>query len=133
MAILVKDVMKCFPYESGELLRVVEDLGLEAHVAAIKEMVLLPLTYPSLFSDMGLTPPRGVLFHGPPGTGKTMVARRVAYHSGLEFAIMSGGDVAPLKARAVTEIHKLVNITSQILLQDTMMTLKQQQFLLIGH
>ena len=33
-----------------------------------------------------------------------MVARRVAYHSGLEFAIMSGGDVAPLKDRAVTEI-----------------------------
>lgn len=48
-----------------------------------------------------------VMFYGPPGTGKTMVAQRFAEYSGLEYAIMSGGDVAPLEDQAVTELHKL--------------------------
>jgi len=48
-----------------------------------------------------------VMFYGPPGTGKTMVAQRFAEYSGLEYAIMSGGDVAPLEEQAVTELHKL--------------------------
>eukprot|EP00398_MALV-I-01_sp_L67-1_P001051 gene1051-203_t len=48
-----------------------------------------------------------VMFYGPPGTGKTMTAMRFAEYSGLEYAIMSGGDVAPLEEQAVTELHKL--------------------------
>ena len=47
------------------------------------------------------------MFWGPPGTGKTLVARKLALQSGLDYAIMSGGDVGPLKSDAVTEIHKL--------------------------
>ncbi|PHT89018.1 hypothetical protein T459_04131 [Capsicum annuum] len=52
-------------------------------------------------------PFRNMLFYGPPGTGKTMVAREIARKSGLEYAMMTGGDVAPLGAQAVTKIHEI--------------------------
>lgn len=50
---------------------------------------------------------RNVLMHGPPGTGKTMFAKKLAAHSGMDFAIMTGGDVAPMGKDAVTAIHKV--------------------------
>lgn len=52
--------------------------GLEKHVQALKEMVVLPLLYPDVFQQFDTQPPRGVLFCGPPGTGKTLTARALA-------------------------------------------------------
>jgi len=52
-------------------------------------------------------PFRNLLFYGHPGTGKTLFAKSLARHSGLDYAIVTGGDVAPLGREAVTEIHKL--------------------------
>ena len=52
--------------------------GLEKHVQALKEMVVLPLLYPDVFQRFDTQPPRGVLFVGPPGTGKTLTARALA-------------------------------------------------------
>lgn len=52
--------------------------GLDQHVRALKEMVVLPLLYPDVFEKFDTQPPRGVLFVGPPGTGKTLTARALA-------------------------------------------------------
>ena len=54
------------------------------------------------------TPFRHCLFVGPPGTGKTLFAKRLAAHARMDYAVMSGGDVAPLgKRRVVTDMHKM--------------------------
>uniref|UniRef100_A0A0N4Z6M7 AAA domain-containing protein n=1 Tax=Parastrongyloides trichosuri TaxID=131310 RepID=A0A0N4Z6M7_PARTI len=50
---------------------------------------------------------RNVLFYGPPGTGKTLFAKSLAKHSGLDYAILTGGDVAPMGADGVSAIHKV--------------------------
>ena len=52
--------------------------GLDKHILALKEMVVLPLLYPDVFEKFRTQPPRGVLFVGPPGTGKTLTARALA-------------------------------------------------------
>ena len=52
-------------------------------------------------------PNKNLLFWGPPGTGKTLFAKKLAMKSGLEYAVMTGSDVAPLGTHAVDELHKL--------------------------
>ncbi|CAG9558374.1 unnamed protein product [Danaus chrysippus] len=50
---------------------------------------------------------RNLLMYGPPGTGKTLFSKKLAKHSGMEYAIMTGGDVAPMGKHAVAAIHKM--------------------------
>jgi len=50
---------------------------------------------------------RNLLFYGPPGTGKTMFAKKLAMHSEMDYAILTGGDVAPMGRDGVTAVHKL--------------------------
>ncbi|PNX99999.1 P-loop nucleoside triphosphate hydrolase superfamily protein [Trifolium pratense] len=49
--------------------------GLKDVIRCMKEVVIIPLLYPNFFDNLGLTPPRGILLHGYPGTGKTLVVR----------------------------------------------------------
>uniref|UniRef100_A0A7N5JVS0 ATPase family AAA domain containing 3A n=1 Tax=Ailuropoda melanoleuca TaxID=9646 RepID=A0A7N5JVS0_AILME len=55
---------------------------------------------------------RSILMYGPPGTGKTLFAKKLALHSGMDYAIMTGGDVAPMGRDGVTAMHKVFDWAS---------------------
>ena len=67
--------------------------GCRRQLAQIREMIELPLRHPTLFKTLGVKPPRGVLMHGPPGTGKTMIARAVANETGAFFFLINGPEI----------------------------------------
>jgi len=56
-------------------------------------MVELPLRHPEIFQRLGIDPPKGVLLHGPPGCGKTLLARAVANESDANFYAINGPEI----------------------------------------
>ncbi len=71
-----------------------EDIGgLHEEIQRIREMVELPLRHPELFQRLGIDPPKGVLLHGPPGCGKTLLARAVANESEANFFSINGPEI----------------------------------------
>jgi len=82
---------------------VFEDIALPAEL----EAQLLRVAVGAANTRRHRAPFRHALLHRPPGTGKTLFAKRLAQCAGMDYAIASGGDVAPLGRDAVTSLHKL--------------------------
>ena len=67
--------------------------GVRKQLASIRELVELPLRHPQLFKSIGVKPPRGILMYGPPGSGKTLIARAVANETGAFFFLINGPEI----------------------------------------
>lgn len=67
--------------------------GLGERMDRIRELVELPLQKPEVFERLGIKPPTGVLLHGPPGCGKTLIARTLAKSAGVSFFSISGPEI----------------------------------------
>ncbi len=68
--------------------------GLDEQIQTIREAIELPLLEPKLFTDIGIVPPKGILLVGPPGCGKTLLAKAVAHHTDATFIRMVGSELA---------------------------------------
>ena len=82
--------------ESGQPISTIsyEDIGgIGEQLQKVREMIELPLKHPILFRRLGIDPPRGVLLHGPPGTGITLIAKAVASETKANFTSINGPEI----------------------------------------
>ncbi|MHA1211847.1 MAG: proteasome-activating nucleotidase [Candidatus Heimdallarchaeota archaeon] len=98
-----------------------EDIGgLEEQILELRETVELPLTKPELFEKVGITPPKGVMLYGAPGTGKTLLARAVAHETNATFIRVIGSELVQKfigeGARLVREIFEFAEERSPTIL-----------------
>ena len=90
--------------------------GLKEVKQTLREAIEWPLKYPKLFEEAGAKPPKGILLHGPPGSGKTLLAKAVANESGVNFISIKGPE---LMSKFVGESEKGVRKTFKRAKQTT--------------
>jgi proteasome regulatory subunit len=78
--------------------------GLLNQIEEVREAVEYPLTKPEIFERIGVEPPKGILLHGAPGTGKTLIAKAVAHEAKATFIRMSGSEL----------VHKFIGEGAQL-------------------
>lgn len=89
----------------GESAITYEDIGgLHREIRRVREMIELPLKYPEVFLHLGIEAPKGVLLYGPPGIGKTLIARAVAHEVGVQFFPINGPEIID-KMYGASEAH----------------------------
>ena len=85
--------------------------GLDEQIKELREVVELPLKHPEIFEELGIEPPKGILLYGPPGCGKTLLAKAVAGESNATFISLVASELAQKfvgeGARIVRELFKL--------------------------
>ena len=80
--------------KAAEAMLTYEDIGgLGDQMKRIREMIELPLRFPQVFARLGIDPPKGVLLHGPPGCGKTLIAKVIANETDAYFLQLSGPEI----------------------------------------
>jgi len=90
--------------------------GVDEQMEEVRETVEMPIENPGMFDEVGINPPSGVLLHGPPGTGKTMLAKAVANQTDATFIKMAGSEL----------VHKFIGEGAK-LVRDLFELARQQE------
>lgn len=77
----------CFFHSHSDL------AGIDGVLQDIRELIEYPLTHPEIYNHIGIDPPRGILLHGPPGCGKTLLARAVGGEIGVPLISISAPEI----------------------------------------
>ena len=81
--------------------------GLEAQINLIKELVSMTLTAPNIYTELKILPPRGILIHGPSGTGKTLLCKTLAPELCSNFLTLSSALISKFVGETENNIHNI--------------------------